>query len=67
MIRADGILICEKCRVVSCPNEAVWNKEGERICLRCSPREDIFFVSNWLKEHEEKYAEIESRFEILDL
>lgn len=63
----DDVFICERCSVVSCYNEAVWNMAGDRICLYCSPKEEIAFVSDWLKKNEEKYAEIETRFEILDL
>lgn len=66
MVR-DGILLCENCRVVSSPNEAVWNKAGERICLYCCSKDEIADRSDWLKKHEEEYAEIESRFDILDL
>ena len=66
-IMKDSVFRCERCSVVSCSNEAVWNNYGDRICLHCSPKGEIAFVSNWLKNNEEKYAEIESRFEILDL
>ncbi len=55
--------ICDKCNVVSSFNEKAWNKDGELICFRCSPEEDIYEVCDYLKQ----FIPIESRFDILDL
>ncbi len=63
LLSSDDNFICNKCHVVSSYNEAVWNKEGNRICLYCSPKSKIHKVCDYL----EQFEPIESRFEILDL
>ncbi len=63
----DKVFACNKCRIVTCSNEDVWNKDGERICLHCSPKDEIHTMSKWLTNYYEKYREIENRWELLDL
>ena len=63
----DKVFACDNCQVISSRNEAVWNKDGNRICLYCSPKDEIYSVCEWLRNNHEKYREIENRWELLDL
>ncbi len=66
MIKDDEIFRCDNCRIVTSPNEAVWDKDGERICLHCSPKEEIHTRSKWLTDYYEEHREIENRWDLLD-
>ena len=66
-IGPNEIFMCERCSVVSSPNERVYNYSGEAVCMYCTPQEDIAYLCDWQEAHKREHAQIDNRWEILDL